>query len=346
MKDVSKKSVSKSKHWEGLPDSYQVRPATMEDIQQAVDLFNACSIAMIGVEDFSVPEIRNDWATPNFQLEKCTRVILNRENHIIAYTEVWDVSNPPVHPFVWGRVHPHYEGKGIGTAILKWSLDRAKQVMDRVPEEARVSARAYAISTYEPSKQLLEDHGMQMIRSSWQMEIDLDQSLPKPQWPDGISLVPYEHARDGEEVYRANEDAFRDHWGFVETPYEEGYERWLHFMIQDEEYDPDLWFITKNGKEIAGAALCRRRSWESEDTGWVRSLFVRKPFRRQGLALALLQHTFHEYKKRGKKHVGLGVDSQNLTGATRLYENARMHVKRQYNHYELELRPGLELAKT
>jgi mycothiol synthase len=346
MKNISEKTIRKSKPWEGLPDNYQVRPATMDDIEEVVDLFNACSIAMIGCEDFSVPEIRNDWTTPNFNLEKSTRVILNQENQIVGYADVWDVFNPPVYPFLWGRILPEYEGKGLGTAILRWSIDRAKQVFNRVPEDARVSARAYAISTYEPSKKLLEDHNMQMFRRSWQMEINLDQPLQEPDWPDGISLVPYDHARDSEDVYRADEDAFRDHWGFIEEPFQEGYERWLHSMIQDEEYDPTLWFIAKSGNEIAGAALCRRRSWESEDTGWVGSLFVRRPFRRQGLALALLHHAFREYKKRGKKRVGLGVDSQNLTGATRLYKKAGMQIKRQYDRYELELRPGIELAKT
>lgn len=332
--------------WEGLPDDFQVRPATMGDIEEVVSLFNACSLAMIGCEDFSIPELHNDWETPNFDLAKSTRLVLNPKGQIIGYADVWDISNPPVHPFLWGRVHPEYEGQGVGSAMLYWSLNRASEVMTRVPDDARVSARTYTISTYEPSKQLLEDHGLQMIRRSWQMEIKLDQTLPEPDWPEGISLIPYVHERDGEDVYRATEEAFRDHWGFIEESFEEGYERWLHHVLQDEEYDPNLWFIAKNGDEIAGAALCRRRSYESKDTGWVRSLSVRKSYRRQGLALALLHHAFHECKKLGKKEVGLGVDSQNLTGATRLYEKAGMQVKRQYIQYEIELRPGRELAKT
>lgn len=115
-------------------------------------------------------------------------------------------------------------------------------------------------------------------------------------------------------------------------------------MLHEEDYDPNLWFLAIAGDEIAGAALCRRKSWEAEDAGWVRSLFVRRPWRRQGLALALLHHVFQEFKHRGKKQVGLGVDAQNLTGATKLYEKAGMRIKRQFDHYELELKPGIELA--
>lgn len=54
--------------------------------------------------------------------------------------------------------------------------------------------------------------------------------------------------------------------------------------------------------------------------------------------------TFGEFFKRGIRNVYLGVDAQSLTGATRLYERAGMHVIRQYNSYEKELRAGKELS--
>ncbi len=335
-----------TKQWPGLPDGYRVRPTSIEDVEEAVDLFNACSMAMIGSEDHEAKVLQTDWQTPNFNLAKNTRAVLNPDEEMVGITEVWDIVDPPVHPFIFGRVHPDYEGLGIGTEMLKWSINRSKEVMQHIPAEVRVSTRAFAVSSYGPSKDLLEDHGFQRYRQSWQMTIDLDTELPEPIWPEGITLQPYHHERDGEAVYLADVDAFRDHWGFIEEPFDRGYERWLHGMIQDEEYDPALWFIAKKGQEIAGAAICRRRSWEADDSGWVRSLFVRKPYRRQGLALALLHHSFREYQKRGKRQVCLGVDSQNLTGATRLYEKAGMRIKRQYDQYELELRPGKELAKT
>ena len=77
--------------------------------------------------------------------------------------------------------------------------------------------------------------------------------------------------------------------------------------------------------------------------GWVSILCVRRPWRGKGLGLALLQHTFNELHHWGKRRAGLGVDAQNLTGAIRLYEKAGMRVQRQYDTYELELRPGVEL---
>jgi hypothetical protein len=63
------------------------------------------------------------------------------------------------------------------------------------------------------------------------------------------------------------------------------------------------------------------------------------------LGLALLYHAFAEFRRRGKKQVGLGVDAGSLTGATRLYLKAGMHVAQQSSLYEVELRPGQELGK-
>ncbi len=79
--------------------------------------------------------------------------------------------------------------------------------------------------------------------------------------------------------------------------------------------------------------------------GWVNVLGVRRPWRRQGLALALLHHSFNIFQQRGKKRAGLGVDAGSLTGATRLYEKAGMHSYRQEDIYEMVLRDGKDLVK-
>jgi mycothiol synthase len=63
-----------------------------------------------------------------------------------------------------------------------------------------------------------------------------------------------------------------------------------------------------------------------------------------GLGMALLRHSFGEFYHRSARKVALEVDSQNLTGATRLYERAGMHATRQYDIYEKELRTGEELS--
>jgi ribosomal protein S18 acetylase RimI-like enzyme len=71
--------------------------------------------------------------------------------------------------------------------------------------------------------------------------------------------------------------------------------------------------------------------------GWVAGLGVRKPWRKRGLGLALLQRTFRLFHERGERSVGLGVDSENPTGATRLYERAGMHVESESVTFERSL---------
>ncbi len=160
---------------------------------------------------------------------------------------------------------------------------------------------------------------------------------PDPVWPENIELRPYtpDLLRA---VYEADEEAFQDHWGHVRLDFE----TWEHFAVKREGFDPGLWLLAFDGGEIAGYALC---SYEQEQgEGWVNELGVRRPWRRKGLGLAFLHHAFGEFYRRGERKVLLNVDSQNLTGATRLYTRAGMRVALQADTYELELRPGIELS--
>jgi ribosomal protein S18 acetylase RimI-like enzyme len=80
------------------------------------------------------------------------------------------------------------------------------------------------------------------------------------------------------------------------------------------DYDPTLWRIAEENGEIAGAAL----SFGADRFGWVLDLAVRPSSRRVGLGLVLLQSAFAVLRHRGHMRVGLEVDSENETGATRL----------------------------
>ncbi len=99
-----------------------------------------------------------------------------------------------------------------------------------------------------------------------------------------------------------------------------------------------------DGDKIAGVALCDSFQIGDPDMGWINTLGVRRPWRRQGLAEALLYHSFGELRQRGRTSVGLGVDAGSLTGATRLYEKARMRPIRDFIQFEKELRAGMDLA--
>lgn len=328
-----------------LPEGFIVRGATMEDIEPSVNLFNRWSQAMVGWDESgTVDAIRTEWTSPGFDPAEDIRVVFTPNGDLVGYIEVWTNNKPPVHPWIWGRVDPNYEGKGIGSWLLIWAEERAAQVLPGLPSELRFAPRIGIWRPAEKSKKLFEDFGYHYIRTSYHMLIEMDAQLPAPEFPAGITLRPFDPERDAEAVYRADTEAFRDHYGFVEPPFEEGFQRFKHFQIDQEDFDPSLWFIAMDGDEIAGVNLCRPHAFDDLDVGWVGSLGVRRAWRKRGLGLALLRHAFYEFYRRGKRKVSLGVDAQNLTGALRLYEGAGMHIHRAFDIYEKEVRPGTEIS--
>src|SRR3954469_525777 len=226
---------------------------------------------------------------------------------------------------------------------MDWAEDRARAALERAPADARIVLEAATTSTHLPTTELLGERGFVAVRHSLSMARDLDDRLPAPVWPAGITVRTM---RPGDDLalYRAKNEAFRDHWGHVEAPEQEGFAAWQHRRINDSSYDPALWFLALDGDAIAGFSLCQLRTSEDPAMGWVNSLGVRRPWRRRGVARALLYHSFGELGRRGQNRIGLDVDANNLTGATRLYEQAGMREIRQTIFFEKELRPGIDLA--
>jgi ribosomal protein S18 acetylase RimI-like enzyme len=175
------------------------------------------------------------------------------------------------------------------------------------------------------------------------MARDLAGDLPAPAWPAGITVRTMQPG-DEMALYRAKNEAFRDHWGHVEAPEQEGFAAWQHRRINDSSYDSSLWFVALDGNQIAGFSLCQLRTSEDPAMGWVNSLGVRRPWRRRGLAKALLYQSFAALRQRGQASIGLDVDGSSLTGATQLYQQAGMREIRQTIFFEKELRAGINLA--
>jgi len=327
-----------------LPEGFTARGASIDDVESAMALFNRWSNSFIGRDDFTDPSsIRNEWETPGVDLHEDTRLVFAPNGDLAGYVEVWTTSHPTVHPEIWGRVDPMYEGRGIGTWMLQWAQGRALQALRRIPAELRFAPRLGIYRQAEQAKKLFTEMGYQHIRSSYHMLIEMDGPPPEPQFPEGIHIRNYIPERDAEAVYRANTDAFRDHFGFMEQPFEEGLRK-FRYRWEEGNCDSSLMFLAMEGSEIAGVSLCRPLSYYDPERGWVGSLGVRRPWRKRGLGLALLRYSFNEFYRRGKRKVGLGVDAQNLTGALRLYEYAGMHVDQAYDHYEKVLREGTEIS--
>lgn len=323
---------------------YQARGARIEDLPKAVPMFNAAELELGGAGNWTVERYEQEWLQTGIDLQASTRIVLSPDGEVVGCVELWDHFNPPVHPWIWGRVHPDWQGRGIGSALLDWTLKTCLRSLERLPEDARLAPIVGAPAQHTPSIQLFEAAGMTPCRYSYRMLIEFDAPVPPPQWPQGIQVRTLRYPEDLEAVYKAQEEAFSEDWGYVERPFEENFPIWKSYSFEARKLKPELWFLAVEEDTIAGYINSQEQSENGPDMGWIPTLAVRKHYRRRGLGQALLYHAFRALQARGVQRVGLGVDAKNKTGATRLYERVGMHVDQEFVNYEIELRPGREMA--
>ncbi len=326
----------------GLPEGYTLRPGRLEDAPAIARLMEAHSASIDGQDSSDEGRIRREWQTPGFDPEQDTCVVVAPDGEIVGVEEVWNLAAPYVHPFAWGRVHPTHRGRGIGTALLRWAEARLRASLDRAPAGARVTMVTgfNLLDTSAPA--LMEALGLKVDRYFLRMQIDFDGPPDPPRWPEGITVRAIAPGEEERAAYQVVRESFRDHYGWLDTPFEEAYQRWLHYHL-DEDYDPSLRFLALEGERIVGVSMCNPHAYDDRRLGWIATLGVLREARRRGLGEALLRHSLGEFYRRGCPGAALTVDADSLTGATRLYEKAGMRTVRRYVNYELELRPGREL---
>ena len=87
--------------------------------------------------------------------------------------------------------------------------------------------------------------------------------------------------------------------------------------------DMSLFFVAERDGEVVGEISCHA---ERFGVGFVTTLGVLPEARGLGIGRALLLRAFAAFWERGQPRVGLAVDADNETGATRLYEAAGMRL--------------------
>jgi len=328
-----------------LPAGYTARGGRIEDYKITFDLLNIHAQHLHGRDDLNDPELlRLDWLNNGFTPETDIRMVFAPDNTLIAFVECWLTQEPPVHPWIFGCVHPDHWGNGIGSHIVTWAEDHSRLALEKCEPDLRIAPRTGAESHNKAGLALFEGLGWKHIRSYYRMVADLVSVPEVPSFPEGITVRPYNPETETEEVYRTVLDTFKDHFGFITPPFEKGLADFKHNFIEEPGYDPRFWFVAMDGNEMVAMCICRREDVEDAESGWVSELGVRRAWRKRGLGYALLKHAFGAFHADGKKRAGLGVDADSLTGALKLYERAGMRVLRQFNQYEKEMRPGKELA--
>jgi GNAT superfamily N-acetyltransferase len=316
-----------------LPPGFSVRRPTFEDLPEVVQLVRASELDLDGFARASEADMRSRWEMPGFDLALDGWLVIAPDGRLAANAQIGHREAERL--YGGARVHPDYIDQGLYAYLLEHLLERARELITEARPDIRVTLNVFTTETYAEADEALAAAEFKQVRANWLMQIDMTEPPPTPVWSEGLGLRPYTsdllYA-----VFQADDEAFRDHWGH--TPLQ--FEQWQDWNNKREDFDPDLWFLAFDGDEIAGFALC---GYEG-DEAWVGELGVRRPWRRKGVGLALLHHAFGEFYRRGNRRVALHVDTQNLTGATRLYARAGMHPVERHHLYQLELRPGIDLS--
>jgi ribosomal protein S18 acetylase RimI-like enzyme len=166
---------------------------------------------------------------------------------------------------------------------------------------------------------LLRTRGYEAVRYFYSMVRPTLDDLPDAALPEGLEIreVRPEHLPA---IWAADQEAFRDHWGFF--PGDDGeYERFRTDPVMS---DTSLWRIAWDGDEVAGQVRSFISADENERlgrlVGHTEHISVRRPWRRRGLARALIAASFPLLRARGMTQAALGVDTENTSGALRVYE--------------------------
>ena len=253
---------------------------------------------------------------------------------------------------VGGVVHPAYRRRGIGTALLRWAERQARATLAAAPADAHLVLNAHCYDVDQGARALLGQEGYHPAREWIHLTVTLDEPPPAPVWPAGVTVRELDPRTDWPRVGPALDEAFMDHWGQLNMPPEPApapdppadEQPSTEAAIEDDPYfnSAGLCFVVMHGDEVVGSCLCNARTIEWPDVGRVGSLSIRRPYRRQGIARALLHHAFGAFYQRGVRRIVTDTDGASFTGANHLYAQVGMSIYRRELTFERTLRPGRE----
>jgi mycothiol synthase len=305
------------------------RPDPTTDFDDVLALVQACDRAVYDDSDWTAAELREEWDDLDLETDAWVAVDQGR---IAGVVHVYGLRGSRV--LMDGYVHPELTGRGAGSQLLDAAEGRARELAAEAPADQPFWAETAHLVGDPRAPELLAGRGYAMLRTYHRMTIDLEPVIPAPSWPDGLELRPFDPERHGHQLKDALDEAFVDEWGH-ET---RDYDAWAERVLGVPQFDPELILVVWDSDEIAAASVNYQK--RLGDWGLTSLLGVRAGWRKQGLGLSLLQEGFHRFAERGETTAALGVDSENSTGATRLYERAGMRILWRADVWRKELCPG------
>ena len=220
--------------------------------------------------------------------------------------------------FLVGGVDPDHRRRGIGSALLSWEMERGAQILREDSPNVPRFLRTFAFDFEKEAIALYERHGLTPTRYFAELIRPLTQPVVD-RLVAGIDVVAWEGSRS-EAARLLMNLAFSDHWG--STPRDRA--SWDH-LIGGTGTRLDMSYMALAGGRLVGVTLNSHYPSDQEITGrrdgWIGHLGTHPEFRKRGIASALVERSCARFREAGFDHAMIGVDSDSLTGAYRLYES-------------------------
>jgi mycothiol synthase len=285
-------------------------------------------------EVITLDQIRLNYATL-VNCDPARDVILAEvDDEVVAYARVFwnDLVEGGRSYENFGFVHPARRRRGIGGAMHRHNEVRLRQIAADHGDVAPKWFGSEGADTDEGNTALLRGDGYAAVRFFYDMVAPSLDGIVAPPMPEGIELRPV--TRDQyRTIWLAAAEAFRDHWGQAEWAEAD----WERFDADPDNADPRFWRIGWDGDEVAGVVTTTVPAAENEKFGrarvYVASVSVRRPWRRRGLARALLASSLVAARAAGFTSASLGVDTNSPTGATALYTSLGFAPEKTFTTY-------------
>ncbi|HKJ27109.1 MAG TPA: GNAT family N-acetyltransferase [Anaerolineales bacterium] len=296
----------------------------LEDCAFMAEIVNAASQADGNKEFWSVEGFENQYKVLQRSDPDRDVIFIEIDGQPVGYGRCTWNKEPDGKYIYEFRTYLKPEGRlpGIAEAMTNYFTNRIYEIAQEHPTDAPKHMQSWGANTESWYTGLLEKLDFEIIRYEFEMKRACADPVDVTPLPAGLEVrqpTPEQYRQ----VWEAQEEAFKDHWGFVE-PTENDYQWWLNFPHFEQ--DRTLWKVAWDGNEVVGMVLNFIAQKENEEMnrkrGYTEFISVRKPWRRQGVARSLLTQSIQMFQEMGMEETALGVDAKNPNGALRLYESA------------------------
>jgi ribosomal protein S18 acetylase RimI-like enzyme len=290
-------------------------------------------------EPYPATKVAYDLSVPGINQEKDI-TLCEMEGQVIGYAQVVidNVKDVRQGRLICRLVKNTASDQLVVREMLLWA---ARRMQDEIREDGRPVSIIELVKEEDfARREFLENSGFLAIRYYWIMLLREAGSASEVPLPKSHAYIHGPGAQGAREYVAMFNETWIDHYGFIPLTVES----FLHDINDDPEYSPSLDIVvSRNDGRFVGFAFCRLEGSDAQ-LGEVMAIGTRRGSRGIGLGRAMLTHSVRQLVRMGATQVELTVDSENPTGAERLYESVGFEVTSMKRRYQLSQDGVIRLA--